>query len=49
MEGEQNGLAWNFTLRRNVKFQDGTPFNAAAVCTNFTRWYNFPGPLQSDA
>lgn len=44
-----NGLAWNFTLRRNVKFQDGTPFNAAAVCANFTRWYNFPGPLQSDA
>jgi peptide/nickel transport system substrate-binding protein len=32
-----------------VKFQDGTPFNAAAVCANFTRWYNFPGPLQSDA
>ena len=33
----------------DVKFQDGTPFNAAAVCANFTRWYNFPGPLQSDA
>jgi peptide/nickel transport system substrate-binding protein len=44
-----NGLAWRFTLRHNVKFQDGTPFNAAAVCTNFTRWYHFPGPLQSDA
>jgi peptide/nickel transport system substrate-binding protein len=44
-----NGLAWRFALRRNVKFQDGTPFNAAAVCANFTRWYNFPGPLQSDA
>jgi peptide/nickel transport system substrate-binding protein len=44
-----NGLAWNFTLRRNVKFQDGTPFNAAAVCANFSRWFNFPGPLQSDA
>jgi peptide/nickel transport system substrate-binding protein len=44
-----NGLAWTFLLRRNVKFQDGTPFNAAAVCANFTRWYNFPGPLQSDA
>jgi peptide/nickel transport system substrate-binding protein len=44
-----NGLAWSFTLRRNVKFQDGTPFNAAAVCANFSRWFNFPGPLQSDA
>ncbi len=32
-----------------MKFQDGTPFNAAAVCFNFTRWYHFPGPLQSDA
>ena len=32
-----------------VKFQDGTAFNAAAVCFNFNRWYNFPGPLQSDA
>jgi peptide/nickel transport system substrate-binding protein len=44
-----NGLAWTFTLRRGVRFQDGTKFNAAAVCFNFNRWYNFPGPLQSDA
>jgi peptide/nickel transport system substrate-binding protein len=44
-----SGLAWTFVLRRNVKFQDGTPFNAAAVCANFSRWFNFPGPLQSDA
>ena len=43
----KNGLAWTFTLRKGVKFQDGTPFNAAAVCTNFTRWYNFPAPLQN--
>ncbi len=48
-KASKNGLAWTFALRRNVKFQDGTPFNAAAVCFNFTRWYNFPGPLQSDA
>ena len=32
-----------------MKFQDGTPFNAKAVCFNFNRWYNFPGPLQTDA
>jgi peptide/nickel transport system substrate-binding protein len=45
----KNGLAWTFNLRSGVKFQDGTPFNAAAVCFNFSRWYNFPGPLQTDA
>jgi peptide/nickel transport system substrate-binding protein len=45
----KNRLAWTFQLRKNVKFSDGTPFNAAAVCANFTRWYTFPAPLQSDA
>jgi peptide/nickel transport system substrate-binding protein len=45
----KNGLSWTFKLRKNVKFSDGTPFNAAAVCTNFTRWFSFPAPLQSDA
>lgn len=45
----KNGLVWTFKLRRNVTFHDGTPFNAAAVCTNFDRWYSFPGPLQSDS
>ena len=44
-----NGLVWTFNLRRNVRFQDGTRFNAAAVCFNYNRWYNFPVPLQSDA
>ena len=29
-----------------MKFHDGTPFNAAAVCANFNRWYNFSGPFQ---
>ena len=45
----KNGLAWTFKLRQGVKFSDGTPFNAAAVCFNFTRWFSFPAPLQSDA
>lgn len=45
----KNHVTWTFSLRRNVVFSDGTPFNAAAVCTNFTRWYDFPAPLQSDA
>jgi peptide/nickel transport system substrate-binding protein len=45
----KNGLAWTFNLRRGVRFQDGTRFNAKAVCTNFQRWFNFPSYLQSDA
>ncbi len=43
----KNRLSWTFTLRKGVKFQDGTPFNAAAVCFNFNRWFNFKGPFQS--
>ena len=42
-----DGLSWTFTLRKNVKFSDGTPFNAAAVCANFNRWYNFTGSFQN--
>lgn len=41
------GKAWTFTLRRGVRFSDGTRFNAKAVCVNFNRWYNFPAPLQN--
>src|SRR3954454_22678675 len=29
---------WTVTLRPNVRFQDGTPFNAAAVLANTRRW-----------
>jgi peptide/nickel transport system substrate-binding protein len=42
-----NGKAWTFALRQGVKFSDGTPFNAAAVCFNFNRWYNFTGSFQN--
>jgi len=48
-KASKNGLTWTFALRKGVKFQDGTPFNSAAVCFNFSRWYHFPGPLQTDA
>ena len=30
-EGSPDGLSWTFTLQKNVKFSDGTPFNADAV------------------
>jgi peptide/nickel transport system substrate-binding protein len=40
---------WTFLLRRGVKFHDGTPLNAAAVCFNFERWYGFEGSLQRAA
>jgi peptide/nickel transport system substrate-binding protein len=32
-----NGLTYTFTVRDDVKFTDGTPFNAAAVKTNLDR------------
>ncbi|MFQ4147377.1 ABC transporter substrate-binding protein [Arthrobacter sp. LAPM80] len=43
-----DGLEYSFTLRPNVKFQDGTAFDAAAVCTNFERWYSFPPATRGD-
>jgi peptide/nickel transport system substrate-binding protein len=42
----KNGKDWTFFLRKGVKFHDGTAFNAAAVCANFNRQYNFTGPFQ---
>lgn len=32
-----DGKTWTFTLREGVKFSDGEPFNADAVCKNFER------------
>jgi peptide/nickel transport system substrate-binding protein len=44
-----DGLSWTFKLHPGVKFQDGTDFDAKAVCFNFDRWYNFSGVSQSAA
>ncbi|MFS8479989.1 MAG: ABC transporter substrate-binding protein [Micromonosporaceae bacterium] len=48
-ENSPDGKVWTFHLRKNVKFHDGTDFNAEAVCFNFDRWYNWSGPLQHPA
>lgn len=42
------GLTFNFSLRPDVKFHDGTAFDAAAVCTNFQRWYTFSPETRGD-
>ncbi len=36
----EDGTVWDFTLRDDVKFHDGTDFNAEAVCANFERMFN---------
>ena len=36
-ECSTDGLVWTFHLRKNVKFHDGTPFNADAVKFNYDR------------
>ncbi|AFZ65908.1 ABC transporter substrate-binding protein [Deinococcus peraridilitoris] len=35
-----NATQWTFTLRRGVKFHDGTDFNADAVLFNVNRWWD---------
>jgi ABC-type transport system substrate-binding protein len=37
-----NRTTWTVTLRSGVRFQDGTPFNAAAVLANSRRWQTDP-------
>jgi peptide/nickel transport system substrate-binding protein len=37
-----NRTTWTVSLRLGVRFQDGTPFNAAAVLANSRRWQSDP-------
>ena len=46
MEHRPTRQTWTFKLERGVRFHDGTPFDARAVCANFDRWYNFTGLMQ---
>ena len=36
----EDGTVWDFTLRDDVTFHDGTDFNAEAVCANFERMFD---------
>ncbi|MCW2834604.1 MAG: transporter substrate-binding protein [Nocardioides sp.] len=36
----EEGTEWTFTLRDDVTFHDGEPFNAEAVCANFERMFD---------
>jgi peptide/nickel transport system substrate-binding protein len=56
---QDNPTTWTFKLRPNVKFQDGTPFNAAAAAFNIKRTMqpklgclnlgNMPDPITASA
>ncbi len=48
-ESSPDGKEWIFYLRKNVKFHDGTPFNAEAVVFNFKRWMDREHPQHKGA
>lgn len=42
-KSSNGGKTWTFDLKKDVKFHDGTPFNADAVCKNFQRMFDQKG------
>ncbi len=40
---DRSGKVWTFQLQPDVRFQDGSPLDGAAVCANFDRWHGFTG------
>jgi peptide/nickel transport system substrate-binding protein len=48
-DSNPEGTEWTFNLREGVKFHDGDELTADVVCANFERWYNWTGPLQTNA
>jgi peptide/nickel transport system substrate-binding protein len=48
-QAADDGRAYTFKLRDKVTFHDGSAFGAAAVCSNFDRWFNFPEALRQQA
>jgi peptide/nickel transport system substrate-binding protein len=46
-EVRAGGTRWIFHLRRGVRFQDGTPFDADAVKFNFDRWRDPHNPFHA--
>ena len=43
----EDGLVWEFRIKKNVSFHDGTPLDADAVVFNFNRWMDSHNPYHS--
>ncbi|HAS73461.1 MAG TPA: ABC transporter substrate-binding protein, partial [Clostridiales bacterium UBA8960] len=43
----EDGLTWNFKIRRNVKFHDGSKLDAHVVAFNFQRWMDPSSPYHT--
>ncbi len=46
-ESSEDGLLWTFHLRKDVKFHDGTPFNAQAVLFSLNRQHEKSHPFNN--